>query len=186
MKKKFTCKVITLILAIAILFSSCASSTLIQSYPSDAKVYIDGEFVGHTPYWYTDTKIMGSITNIDVLKDGYEPLYTSIQRAERIDVAAVVGGFYLLAPFLWSLRYAPFHNYELIPLPQQPQQEVSDTIIAPPSNEQIQTNESAQQPEMKPVSPKIQKLRELKQMLDEKLITKDDFEKQKQKILDEK
>ncbi|HET7732707.1 MAG TPA: PEGA domain-containing protein [Paludibacter sp.] len=183
MKKKFTYKIITLILAIAILFSSCASSTLIQSYPSDARVYVDGEFVGHTPYWYSDTKIMGSITNIDLVKDGYEPLYTSIQRAERIDVAALVGGFYLLAPFLWSLRYAPVHNYELFPLPQQ---QVPEAIIAPPSNEQFQTNESVQQPQIEAVSPKIQKLRELKQMLDEKLISKDDFEKQKQKILDEK
>ncbi|HEY6915386.1 MAG TPA: PEGA domain-containing protein [Paludibacter sp.] len=183
MKKKFTSKIITLMLAIAILFSGCASSTLIQSYPTDARVYINGEFVGHTPYWYSDTKIMGSITNIDLVKDGYEPLYTSIQRAERIDVAALVGGFYFLAPFLWSLRYAPVHNYELIPLRQQP---VSDEVVAPEPTPQIQPVEQVQQPQPETVSPKIQKLRELKQMLDEKLISKDDFEKQKQKILDEK
>lgn len=184
MKMKFTCKIISVTLAAIILFSGCVSSTLIKSYPSDARVYIDGEFVGHTPYWYTDTKIMGSITNIDLVKDGYEPLYTSIQRAERIDVAAIVGGFYFLAPFLWSLRYAPVHNYELFPLPQQEQ--VTEKIVVPRPNEQIQVDQPNQESQLESVSPKIQKLRELKQMLDEKLITKDDFEKQKQKILDEK
>ncbi len=183
MKKKFTCKVIALTMAIVVLFSSCSSTTLIQSYPTDASVYIDGEFVGHTPYWYTDTKIMGSITDIDLVKDGYEPLYTSIQRSERIDVAAVVGGFYLLAPFLWSLRYAPVHSYQLIPLPQS---SVSNEVVTSEPSQEIQPTEQVQQPQPEAVSPKIQKLRELKQMLDEKLITKDDFEKQKQKILDEK
>ncbi|MFT3753966.1 MAG: PEGA domain-containing protein [Paludibacter sp.] len=177
MERKFTSKVMALILAIMVLFSSCSSTTLIQSYPTDARVYIDGEFVGHTPYWYTDTKIMGSITNIDLVKDGYEPLYTSIQRSERINVAAVVGGFYLLAPFLWSLRYAPVHNYQLIPLPQP---QILEQIDTP------QPDQPVLQAQPEAVSPKIQKLRELKQMLDEKLITKDDFEKQKQKILDEK
>jgi hypothetical protein len=180
MKKKFTCKILPVILAVVILFSSCASTTLIQSYPSDARVYVDGEFAGRTPFWYTDTKIMGSVTNIDLVKEGYQPLYTSIQRDERLDVGAIFCGFYLLAPFLWSLRYAPTHNYELVPLPQQ---QVPEEIVIPQSNQTIQSNQPSQ-PE--PVSPKVQKLRDLKQMLDEKLITKDDFEKQKQKILDEK
>lgn len=181
MERKFTSKIMALVLAIVVLFSSCSSTTLIQSYPTDARVYIDGEFVGHTPYWYTDTKIMGSITDIDLVKDGYEPLYTSIQRSERIDVAAVVGGFYLLAPFLWSLRYAPIHNYQLIPLPQQ---QIPEQVVVPQPEQQVDQSVLPAQPEA--VSPKIQKLRDLKQMLDEKLITKDDFEKQKQKILEEK
>jgi len=175
MERKFTYKVISVVLAVVVLFSSCASSTMIQSYPSGAKVYIDGEPAGYTPFWYSDTKIMGSITNVDLVKDGYEPLYTTLVRDERLDIGALFCGFYLLAPFLWSLRYQPVHNFELIPL----QQPVQPAIVVP-----LQSNQTPQSEQT--IVPKIQKLRELKQMLDENLITKDDFEKQKQKILDEK
>jgi hypothetical protein len=177
MKHKSTFKVISVILAVIVLFASCASSTLIESYPSGAKVYIDGEPVGRTPYWYTDTKIMGSVTNVDLVKDGFEPLYTSIARNERLDFGAVICGFYLLAPFLWSLRYQRVHSYELVPLHFQVTQ---PEIIVPLETRPLQPSQS------EPISPKVQKMRELKQMLDENLITKDDFEKQKQKILDEK
>jgi len=184
MEKKFTLKLASVVLAVAILFSSCASTTVIQSYPSGAKVYIEGEPVGVTPYWYTDTKIMGSVTNIDLIKEGYQPLYTSIQRDERLDFGALFSGFFLYAPFLWSLRYAPVHNYELVPLALQPPQEPNTMIVPLPEKQEQALPQPT--PQTEPVSPKIQKLRELKQMLDEKLITKEDFEKQKQKILDEK
>jgi len=177
MEKKFTYKIISVVLAALILFSSCASTTLIESYPSGAKVYIDGEPAGRTPYWYTDTKIMGSITNIDLVKEGYEPLFTSIHRDEKLDVGAVFCGFYLLAPFLWSLRYAPSHYYELIPL-QQPRVLPEEIVVPAPTQ--------AQPVQAEPVSPKVQKMRDLKKMFEENLITKEDFEKQKQKILDEK
>jgi hypothetical protein len=39
-----------LLLAAVVLFASCSSSTLIQSDPSGAKVYMNGEYKGVTPY----------------------------------------------------------------------------------------------------------------------------------------
>jgi len=81
------------------------------------------------------------------------------------------------------MEYKPTHNYELVPLMQQPQQipeEVSFPRISEPQLKQ------AELPEAQHVSSKAKRLRELKQLLDEKLINNADFEKQKQKILDEK
>lgn len=173
MKKKFTFKLSAVLFTVVILFSGCASSTLIQSYPTGAKVYINGEPVGKTPYLYSDTKILGSITNVDLVKEGYEPLYTSIERNEQVDVGAIVGGFFFGIPFLWTLQYNPTHNYELIPL----EQSQNSDVLAP--------EENASKPMPQAVSPKVKRLRELKQLLDEKVITTEDYEKQKQKILDE-
>lgn len=175
MKKKFTSKLSAVLFTVIILFSGCASSTLIQSYPTGAKVYINGEPVGKTPYLYSDTKIVGSITNVDLVKEGYEPLYASIERNEQVDVGAIVGGFFFAIPFLWSLQYNPTHNYELIPL--EIDQDNYSGVLAP--------DENATSPALQPISTKVQRLRELKQLLDEKVITTEDFEKQKQKILDE-
>jgi hypothetical protein len=171
MKKVFFSKLAIVLLPAVILFSSCVSSTMIKSEPSGAKVYINGEPVGKTPYFYSDTKILGSITDVDLILDGYEPLYVSIERNEQVDVGAVVGGMFFGIPFLWTLKYNPSHTYELYPLQQI--EESTPSQFAP----QTETPQ--------PVSPHVRRLRELKKLLDEKLITADDFEKQKRKILDE-
>ena len=59
-----TAKTISLFLAGAILLASCASTTMIQSNPSGAKVYLNGENVGITPFRHTDTRILGSTTTV--------------------------------------------------------------------------------------------------------------------------
>jgi len=75
------------------------------------------------------------------------------------------------------MDYNPTHNYDLEPLHYQ--SNVDSTGLT-------STQTAEKQAPVQVVSPKIQRLRELKQMLDENVITKEDFEKQKQKILDEK
>jgi len=50
--------------------SGCASTTLIKSQPSGAKVYLDGESVGRTPHQMTDTKIVGSATRVKLVLEG--------------------------------------------------------------------------------------------------------------------
>ncbi len=178
MKKEFYLKSIAVI-AVVIFLSGCASSTLIQSDPPGAKVYINGQSVGKTPYLYTDTKVVGSTTNIDLVKEGYQPLYASISRDEQVNVGAIIGGFICWVPFLWTMEYNPTHNYELIPLQDKEQE-----AMRPDSIEMnVQTVVASQ--ELKPIATKAERLKELKQLLDDNLITKDDYEKQKQKILNE-
>lgn len=104
------------LMAVVVLFASCSSSTLIQSEPSGAKVYMNGEYKGVTPFTYSDTKIVGSTTEIRLEKEGYEPLYTFLSRNESADVGAIIGGIFLLFPFLWTMKYNPSHIYELRPL----------------------------------------------------------------------
>jgi hypothetical protein len=175
MEKKFTFKLTLIVMAAILLLSGCSSTTLIQSHPSGAKVYIDGVPVGVTPYWYSDLKPVASRTDLDLIKDGYESISTSFTRDEQINVGVVFGGFLCWPLWVWSMGYNPAHTYELVPLMPKPQQDESV----------IEGTQTPQQPQTDSNFPKIQKLRELKQMLDENLITKDDFEKQKKKILDE-
>lgn len=166
-QNSMTTKLTSLILAGSLLFASCASSTMIQSNPSGAKVYLNGEAVGTTPYTYTDTKIVGSTTSVKLEKEGYETLNTSFSRSEQADVGAIIGGIFVLVPFLWTMKYNPSRTYELIPLSgnQQPKAKVQA-----PQNQ----NKS-----------KAERLVELKELLDKKVITQEEFEKEKKKILDE-
>ena len=164
MKKTITLKTVSIILAGTILLSSCASTTMIQSTPSGAKLYLNGENVGKTPYSYTDTKVVGSTTTVKLKKEGYESLNTSFSRNEQADVGAIIGGILILVPFLWTMKYNPTHSYELSP---------------------ILDNQSKIKSEKKQnTKSKVDKLRELKQLLDERIITQEEFEKEKKKILE--
>jgi hypothetical protein len=164
-----TTKAIALLLAVAILFSGCASTTLIQSIPGDAKIYIDGQPVGKTPYSHTDTKIVGSTTTVKLVKEGYEDLHTSFSRTEKVDVGAIIGGIFCWIPFLWTMEYNPIRTYEMIPIYEQEQ----------PATQILQTQDDQS-------SSKFEKLKELKQLLDENIITQEEFDKEKAKILETK
>ncbi len=112
-------KVNLLLLSATLLFTSCASTTMIESIPSGAKVYTDGEYLGETPYPYKDTKIVGSCTSIELKKEGYEPFVTNLCRNEQADVGAIIAGVFFLVPFLWTMKYKPTHDYELVPKPNK-------------------------------------------------------------------
>ena len=106
--------IISFLLAISILSTGCSSTTLIKTDPPDAKLYMNDELMGRTPYSYTDKKIAGSQTQIRIEKEGYDTFYTTLKRNERADVGAiVVGVFLILIPFLWMLQYKPERMYEL-------------------------------------------------------------------------
>ncbi len=156
-------KTISIFLAATVFLASCASTTMIQSTPSGADVYIDSQKKGTTPYSYSDTKIVGSSTNITLKKEGHTDLNVTLVRNERANVGAIIGGCFVLVPFLWTMQYDPTHNYEL----QQGSNQNSGTNTNQNSNS---TNE----------------LVKLKNLLDQNAITNDDFTTLKVKILNNK
>lgn len=46
----------------------CVSSTTIRTTPQGAKLYVDGEYLGKTPYTYSDKKFVGSVTTLELKK----------------------------------------------------------------------------------------------------------------------
>lgn len=153
-------------LAATTLLSSCASTTMLQSAPPGARVYLNGESVGVTPYRHRDTKIVGATTEVRLEKEGYETLNTSFSRDEQADVGAIVGGIFFLFPFLWTMKYKPVHSYEMRPLSSQP---VADQPVSPATY-------NASLPDQ---------LRQLKKLADDKVITQAEYEQQKKKLLGE-
>ena len=165
MKKEITTKVASVVLAGAMLFSSCGSSTMIQSSPGSAKLYLDGESVGITPYTHRDSKIVGSTTSVKLEKEGYETYNASFSRNEDADVGAIIGRIFFLFPFLWTMKYKPSRTYELVPIQGNNQSAIS-------TKANLNSNS------------KVNALRDLKNLLDEKVITQKEYEIEKAKILD--
>lgn len=164
----FPVKMVALLLAGSVVLASCSSTTTIQSSPTGAKLYLNGEPVGKTPYTHTDTKIVGSSTSVKLEKEGYEPLTASFSRNEEVDVGAIIGGMFVFFPFLWTMKYKPTHTYELTPLVGTQQE---PAVITPKTNS--------------PLISKAVQLRELKGLLDDNVITHAEYEAEKKKILEE-
>jgi len=167
MKKQIIPKTTALILASTILLASCSSRTLIQSNPSGAKVYLNGESVGTTPYSYQDTKIVGSTNTVKLEKEGYEPFNTTFSRNEKADVGAIIGGIFVLVPFLWTMKYNPERTYELVPSASGPKQVAAQPLSTVTAKS------------------KADKLRELKKMFEEKLITQEEYDLGRKKVMSE-
>ena len=165
---KTTCqitKLISILLAGSILFTSCVSTTMIQSNPSGAKLYLNGEYAGETPYTHRDSKIVGSTTTVRLEKVGYETFNGALSRNEEADIGAIIGGVFFLVPFLWTMKYKPSRTYELKPTSEISKPKTKETLT---------------------IKSKTEQLRELKELLDEGVITQEEFEKEKEKVLEGK
>jgi PEGA domain len=101
---------------LATFITGCSSTTVIKSDPSGARVYLNGEKVGITPYTHTDTKIIGSTNTVLLKKEGYQDTSAVFSRNENPNVGAIIGGVLVLFPFLWAMDYKPSYSYEMVPV----------------------------------------------------------------------
>ncbi len=104
-------KSITLIIAMFSLFG-CASSTVIKSNPPGAKMYLDGQYKCETPCTHKDTAPMGTTRTVVLKKEGYRDTTGQIRR-EVLSNDALIGGIFLLVPFIWILEYPPEYTYDM-------------------------------------------------------------------------
>lgn len=106
-------KIIVLLVALAVFVVSCSSGTIIKSIPEGAKVYMNDEYKGVTPYSHSDTAIVGTAFRLKLSKEGYEDFQTIMKKDEKFNTIACVGGVFCLVPFLWVFEYNPERTYEM-------------------------------------------------------------------------
>jgi len=165
MKQNFSIRFTALSMALVFLLSSCVSTTTIKSVPPGADVYVDGYKVGTTPYKYEDEKIAFSRTNLDIILEGYEPVYSYLVRDEEIDLGPLIGGFFFWPVWLWAMKYQPTHTFELVPLSDSPDSPAM-------KDKEIQFDDAT-----------IQKLNLLKESLDNGTISQEEYDALRKKTL---
>ncbi len=111
--KSISASILVLTMSLSLALVGCTSSTVIRSNVPGAKVYLDGSYVGNTPYTMSDTKIVGSSTAVRIEAPGYQTTNAVISRNEQFSVGACIGGVFLLFPFLWIMDYKPDHMYQM-------------------------------------------------------------------------
>ncbi|MAS52838.1 MAG: hypothetical protein CMD20_06510 [Flavobacteriales bacterium] len=155
-------KILALFLIPALLFSSCMSTTLIDTKQKGAHVYFDGEYKGESPVKVGNTKVVSTCTDLRIELEGYETLITEICRDEEPAIGPIVAGACLYVPWLWSFKYKKNHYYVL--------KEKENTF-----NQSYDSQENQKS--------KADKLKELNDLRDKGLINDEEYKKAKSKIL---
>jgi hypothetical protein len=91
---------------------ACASATTIRSFPSGAKVFINGEYVGETPLVHEDMDVAGSNKKVKLTHDGYRDQVGTI-RKEELKVMPLVVGLFIVVPLLWVTGYPDEYRFTL-------------------------------------------------------------------------
>lgn len=102
-------------------------------------------------------------------------------RNERADAGAIVGGVFLLFPFLWTMKYDPEHTYELRTANGNSQPVTTPNTLVDTQSSGVSMPAAAQSAGIKS---KADRLRENKRLYDEKVLTEKEYEAEKKKILD--
>jgi hypothetical protein len=105
-------KKVTALTMVLLFLIGCASTTLIKSNPPGAKLHVDGQVVGETPHFYTDKAVAGTVKKVTLKKEGYKDFNGSIER-EKLSIPALIGGIFLLVPFVWLLEYPSRYSFKL-------------------------------------------------------------------------
>ena len=154
---------VALMLVASVALAACSSSTMIRTRPPGAKVYVNGEYIGESPARYRDSRILGATNDLEIEMDGYKDKRMTFTKDEKADVGAIIGGIFFLVPFLWTFGYKNNRLYELDPVTAEAEKSLPN--LAPK------------------VSSKAERIRELKQLFDEGIITQEEFEASKRQIL---
>jgi len=115
-----------------LMLSACSSSMKINSTPEGAKIYIDQEYKGVTPYLYSDERPFWSELNIKLKKDNYQDFDIIIKKIDgEINYKAGCGSLVCLPiwglPFsLWLFKYPAEKNYELLQVQGQAKKETEN------------------------------------------------------------
>lgn len=104
--KSFVC------LSLLLLVSACTSTTNIKVSDPDARIYVNGEYIGMGRARYTDRKPAFSRQEVTLRRDGCAPQLHSFRRNERPDIGAIVGAYFLVLPVLWVTQYKDHRDYE--------------------------------------------------------------------------
>ena len=105
-------KAVCVVSIFALLTAGCASSTLINSNPPGAKVYVDGQYLGQAPVTQKDTALLGSSKTVTLKRAGYKTKIGTI-RKEELKIGPLIAGLLVYVPLLWVTGYPSQYTFEL-------------------------------------------------------------------------
>lgn len=91
---------------------ACSSTTSIRVTDPDARIYVNGEYVGTGRGLYTDRKPAFTKQRVTLSEAGCADETYSFRRDERPAIGAIIAAYYLYLPILWFTKYKHRHVYD--------------------------------------------------------------------------
>lgn len=161
-------------IALSVLFLfGCASSTVIKTLPEGARVEKGGSLLGTTPYHYWDREPSDYSSTYVLKKEGYKDREITLKKdvlyVHRIFAPPLLG-------LPWIYGYNPEYSFELEKSEQASTQATSPNVPAASPSEVIAKRSDHLE--------YTQKLRALKQLKDEGLLTDTEYEQKRKLVVD--
>lgn len=100
------------LVAALVLLSACSSGTRIRVSDPDARIYVNGEYVGTGKGYYSDRKPAFSKQEVTLRRNGCTEETYTFRRNEKPDIGAIVGAYLFAVPILWLTQYKGYRAYE--------------------------------------------------------------------------
>ncbi|MDP2853419.1 MAG: hypothetical protein Q8O28_04130 [Smithellaceae bacterium] len=165
-------KYLMIVSSMLILFG-CASTTYIRTLPSAAKIYEGDVLKGFTPYMHWDREEGNASRTFILYKEGYKDKIITIKKTD-FNPMRIIGPPVLAWPWLYDYPYEYVFELE-----KSGQPIAEKTLQSVPTYPNLET-----QPKMSDPSGYVQKLRELKKIKEEGLITDKEYEQKRKAIID--
>ncbi len=107
---KLTSIFISLLASLSLI--ACTSTTHIDTTDPDAKIFVNGEYLGTGHAHYSDRKISFASNEVKIRKEGCRPQYHTFSRNEGLHLGAIIGGYLFTVPYLWVADYKPYREYD--------------------------------------------------------------------------
>lgn len=160
-----------IVLSAFVLFG-CSSTTYIKTIPSGARVYDGDVLKGFTPYMYWDREAFKHSKTFTLQKEGYKNKSITIQKTDFNPLK-------LIAPPILSLPW--IYDYPFDYVFELERSGKTDTESAQSFST---SSKSETQPKSSNPSGYSQKLRDLKKLKDEGLLTEKEYEQKRRTIIE--
>ena len=101
-----------IVLTCAAALGACSSGTHIRVSDNDARIYVNGDYVGTGDGYYSDRRPAFTTQRVTLRRDGCVEQSYAMRRNERPHYGAIISAAYLAVPILWVTKYKRQHDYE--------------------------------------------------------------------------
>ena len=101
-----------IVLVCAATLAACSSGTNITVSDEDARIYVNGKYVGTGDGYYTDRRPAFTTQQVTLRRDGCQEQSYTLTRNEKPHYGAIVSAAYLALPIFLVAKYKNEHAYE--------------------------------------------------------------------------
>jgi hypothetical protein len=101
-----------IVLICAATIAACSSGTNITVSDEDARIYVNGKYVGTGDAYYSDRRPAFTSQAVTLRRDGCQEQSYTMTRNEKPHYGAIISAAAFALPILWVTKYKDQHDYE--------------------------------------------------------------------------